>query len=478
MDSNQFDELARTLGSMRTRRGAIRTAIAGLVGAAGAAAAIPDVLGKKKKRGKKKPDTKAQERCTDAQKKRGCVNCRGVGKPCNNSPGKNCCIEGLQCLGDNASGGSAGRCGTCPANQTLCPGVNGAADTCCTRNQQCVGGVCTPAAVCNAQTCPNGCCAGTTCVAYASQGSGQCGAGGAACAACPQGQDCIQGVCTPAAVCNSETCPSGCCAGTTCIALINQDADQCGTDGEACAACPEGQDCIQGICAPLTVCDAETCSNGCCEGTTCVRYAAQDDEQCGTEGEECAACPEGQDCALGICTPQVVCTSQNCANGCCQNGTCVPFSEQGAGVCGSNGGTCAACPAGQECIQGACTPQVTCARRNEDCTNVDCCNTGDTCVPVGKNGHVCQPVTPPPIKCAHVGRNLIPGQRCCPRLHKEKGKCVINRWDHCDPSNRGRSSFCERGTRCAGGRLSPHKTPVCVPNKKRRGRGSERTLTS
>ncbi|MGI9255041.1 MAG: hypothetical protein ACR2J8_14960 [Thermomicrobiales bacterium] len=69
--------------------------------------------------------------------------------------------------------------------------------------------------------------------------------------------------------------------------------------------------------------------------------------------------------------------------------------------------------------------------------------------------------------CVHVDGRPGKGERCCERLHLEKGRCVINRWDHCDQSTGGRRSGCEKGTTCEGGRTSPHHQEVCVPKSQR-----------
>jgi hypothetical protein len=57
------------------------------------------------------------------------------------------------------------------------------------------------AAACNATSCPDGCCNGATCKAYASETNSLCGKGGAACAACPNGETCS----TTAGTCSTVT---------------------------------------------------------------------------------------------------------------------------------------------------------------------------------------------------------------------------------------------------------------------------------
>src|SRR5205085_1316346 len=80
------------------------------------------------------------------------------------------------------------------------------------------------------QTCTSGCCAGSTCTTPSVTA---CGAGGGACTACNPNL--------------ADRCTAGVC--------------KCGS-GAACAA---GQVCQSGSC----VCSAASCSNGCCFGTSC-----------------------------------------------------------------------------------------------------------------------------------------------------------------------------------------------------------------
>ena len=87
---------------------------------------------------------------------------------CNGNPN-----DGCQCI----NGPSPCPCGT----MTCTNGKPGACVTTCTATQVCSSaGQC----VCNATSCPNGCCNGNTCVMYTSQSGSACGAGGMACAAC------------------------------------------------------------------------------------------------------------------------------------------------------------------------------------------------------------------------------------------------------------------------------------------------------
>src|SRR5439155_12651582 len=116
---------------------------------------------------------------------------------------------------------------------------------------------------CTAQSCANGCCNGDTCILGTSQF--QCGGGGAACMNCGAGAD---------------TCTNGVC--------------KCGNN----AACPLGQTCNLGACAP-TPCNAMTCPNGCCDGNTCTQPSPA---KCGSGGSICLDCAVRADaCTNGMC---------------------------------------------------------------------------------------------------------------------------------------------------------------------------------
>lgn len=93
-----------------------------------------------------------------------------LGNDANCNSAKN---EGCQCI----NGPIACPCGTA----TCTNGKPGACNSICTAGQ-----VCNSAnqCVCNAASCPNGCCKGNTCMAYASQSPNACGADGGACAVC------------------------------------------------------------------------------------------------------------------------------------------------------------------------------------------------------------------------------------------------------------------------------------------------------
>jgi hypothetical protein len=183
--------------------------------------------------------------------------------------------------------------------------------------------------VCDAASCPNGCCtAAGACEAYASESNTSCGAAGASCAACASGQECNKsnGQC----VCDGTSCPTGCCNGTTCTPYSTETPTKCGAGGAACASCANGVcDTTNGTCH----CDANTCLNGCCNGGltgTCSAYGSQNNGACGSGGATCGSCGGGT-CTLhqnGLgqqfedCTP--VCNPVG------QSGTGTNCTQQGA----------------------------------------------------------------------------------------------------------------------------------------------------
>ena len=223
---------------------------------------------------------------------------------------------------------SAGMC--MPGNTTSGCGTGGGACQQCAPGQSCSGGTCT--STCDAASCPNGCCAGATCVVRTVSA---CAPGGAACAACdpaaadncnpmgfcacglnpscPPGSTCSGGACV-AAGCNPMSCPNGCCVGATCVA---RSVMACGPGGAACMACnpivadncspsgscacgsgpacANGQHCAAGAC----VCDATSCANGCCAGSTCLLGVTA--MACGANGSACVSC-----------VPPTSCTNQHC----------------------------------------------------------------------------------------------------------------------------------------------------------------------
>ena len=117
-----------------------------------------------------------------------------------------------------------------------------------------------------------------------------CGSGGAACIACAAGQ-----------ACNLST---GQCVGRGLLPKwllqrLDLRALRIGVEHfmrdrrRGLRACAAGQESQQEH--GTVVCDATSCPNGCCSGSTCVPYASEWNSSCGTGGAACAACASGQE---------------------------------------------------------------------------------------------------------------------------------------------------------------------------------------
>ncbi|MGA9523093.1 MAG: hypothetical protein WBV82_16615, partial [Myxococcaceae bacterium] len=235
-------------------------------------------------------------------------------------------VEGQDAGSDDGGedGQDAGSCLGCdPARSDGCsPGVgcrcgDGAS---CGDGQRCAGGLC----VCDATSCAGGCCDGDVCVGPSTS---SCGTGGGSCVACAETAD----------TCSSE----GTCA--------------CGTG----PACEDGQRCLGGAC----ICDAKSCVDGCCDGTTC--RSGDLDTSCGAGGSACESCPSVETCMSGVCSG---CNAQTCPGGCCSGSTCISPS---LGACGSGGAACIACGGEGD----HCSPDGACR-----CGSGPTCGSGQRCV--------------------------------------------------------------------------------------------------
>ena len=161
------------------------------------------------------------------------------------------------------------------------------------------GGTGSDGGVCNATTCPNGCCTSSgTCQTTTT--AARCGRGGQLCQVCTQGNTCVTGACTPCNGCvdiSTGTCKSG-----------TVDAE-CGKTGAFCQRCDTttGQSCQAGLCQGGANCNASTCPTGCCDGNNCVQPGSWSNAQCGAGagGAACTACRGSQVCDAadaGMCT--------------------------------------------------------------------------------------------------------------------------------------------------------------------------------
>ena len=226
--------------------------------------------------------------------------------------------------------------------------------------------------LCNAASCPTGCCGNQT-VCNSGSANAACGRSGQTCIDCAaSGEQCVGGSCMAVAptTCTPQNC-AGCCEGNTCRA--GSDIKACGSNGGGCVYCPLGEACNGGTCAPSAGCDPQNCY-GCCLNGTC--YVGLDDMLCGQNGDKCVncngACEQTGQLGGGACTPiQSPCAK--CA-GCCDQpyDSCRPGTDNLA--CGSNGAGCAVCSDGGTCIGNACT-FGSCSSAN--CAG--CCDDYGTC---------------------------------------------------------------------------------------------------
>lgn len=175
--------------------------------------------------------------------------------------------------------------------------------------------------------------------------------------------------------CNASSCANGCCAPNgDCVTLLSQSNLVCGHAGETCGPCTGASgmcNTATGTCQPAQTCGPGNCS-GCCDGDTCLSSPQQNNSKCGGGGTACIACQGSNTCSNGACQAPT-CSASNCLNGCCNmNGTnCVPHAAQSSGVCGTQGNACAPCPQGQACnIAGQC---VATAALGSPCTQDSAC---------------------------------------------------------------------------------------------------------
>lgn len=345
--------------------------------------------------------------------------------------GKSC--GGGCCAGDtcnpaslSACGSGGGACAICDPRRTdrcvdgQCRCGMGAS---CAVGQACVGGLC----VCNAQSCPTGCCRNQAC--QAGNDAAACGSGGAACVACADGEGCAGGSCAGCA----KSCPGGCCSGATCNP---PKLATCGLGGAACVACDPGlaDGCVNGACAcgggkpclpgqacagGACTCSPQSCQNGCCFGSTCF------------VGVNCATCKAYHQ----GCTKNTDCCSNSCVAGTCD----VPAlaCKLAGGLCGGDGECCsrrcdlnldggkrcsgpnqcrpvgAPCAAANECCSLYCDPQTRLCAGGKVCqlAGGPCGNAVECCSNVCSAGR-CAAVGP----CASLGESCNGNGGCCSQV--------------------------------------------------------------
>jgi hypothetical protein len=272
-----------------------------------------------------------------------CVEC-AAGLDCVN---QQCVCNAMSCP-DGCCDTAAGPC--LPGNVDANCGDGGVICVACPSGQDCVNQQC----VCNATSCPNGCCTngpGNPGSCLPGNSNANCGDGGELCETCPTGETCVDGDC----VCNATSCPNGCCDTAAGPCLPGTANDNCGDNGVICVACPMGQTCVDQQCVG---CNATTCPNGCCDTANGPCLPGNTNADCGDNGEICVSCPMGQRCVNQEC----VCDATSCPNGCCTNGPGNPGTCQTSSntTCGTQGRLCIDCPDCQECRDGSCQFDESC----------------------------------------------------------------------------------------------------------------------
>ncbi len=312
-----------------------------------------------------------------------------------NQPGPGCTAPGrVCCQGTCCPAGTACANGVCLCGTVSCPG-----------GTVCANGAC----VCNAQSCPNGCCSngpGQPGTCLPGDTNQNCGTGGAICGGCASENVCVGQRC----VCNAQSCPDGCCANGPGQPGFCQNFDSaCGRNGEPCVDCQANANaCVDGIC----VCNGDSCGGCCSNGSgnpgTCEPPS---DTACGRFGAQCVACPAGYACANGAC----VCVAASCPTGWCANGPGQPGACHASSdfTCGVNGAQCADCGDNQNaCVNGACVCNAA------SCAGLNCCSSGPgnpgTCHPrtndtCGINGAQCVVCEERDQICDSNGQCIEPG---------------------------------------------------------------------
>lgn len=172
--------------------------------------------------------------------------------------------------------------------------------------------------------------------------------------ACPEGQTCDRGACGEASSCHDD-CTEGerTCHGNAVTACGHHDADDC-LDWGPPDACPEGESCNAGACAPVDAC-SDDCATGTCTGESYRACGQFDLDPCRDLGPPTSCVPDDP-CLEASCDPQKGCSSKplTCdeppGSACVDDSTLEVFEPVGS------------------CVQGSCT---------YDSTHVDCPNCPD-----------------------------------------------------------------------------------------------------
>jgi len=149
----------------------------------------------------------------------------------------------------------------------------------------------------------------------------------------------------------ASSCDGCCTSNGECIpvSVSSFDVHHCGQRGEICNDCGDpdaGWQCDLACFRVDPGCSPANCVAGCCWGAAFDRCALGTGvNACGTGGEPCALCAQGEQCVPqkkggGLCNDQSTCNSQSCG-GCCYQGVCAMGTEVTA--CGKGGVACQNC---------------------------------------------------------------------------------------------------------------------------------------
>ncbi len=345
-----------------------------------------------------------------------CADCTSVGAACVSpeaGPGGACTAPAATCNPRSCPLGCCNASGACVDGISVSNcGVGGAVCQTCSPGSICVNQMCTPSP-CTPQTCPTGCCDSTgSC--QSGEANAVCGTGGSACADCTS----TAGTCSTSQECLSPgqdggacNCPLGCCdAHNQCHPGASNT--QCGTNGTSCLDCTaSATQCSYGQCEqPLdaAVCNEQTCPTGCCDGYGLCQQGITN-TTCGNFGTACQDCfSYGFLCSNQQCaTPDGgrACGEYSCMMGCCDAlGNCQPGNTTQA--CGNVGEACVDCAtAGDVCTGGECVSPdggVLCSQSCSGCCDDHGeCHPGFTDTQCGGSGGACQDCTAlsPPSTC-------------------------------------------------------------------------------
>lgn len=305
------------------------------------------------------------------------------------------CVDAPWC-GDGDCNGSES-CFSCPADCQACCGNLTCDDefgeTCSNCESDCGiccgNGFCEPefgedCDLCGVDCACLGCgelCVAGSCHFVNCQGRecGEDGCGGS-CGDCAEHEACVEGACAYVPWCGDGACDPDedciscepdcgpCCGNGLCQEELGENCESCVSDC-ACPSC--GQECVQANCL-FTACDGRQCGDDGCQGS------------CGDCGEH-EACQDGTCvpvswCGNGVCDADEDChTCQQDCGTCCGNGVCEPLFDENCQYCPTD----CACGCGEVCLNLEC---VFTACNNKECGSSGCGTSCGTC-PLH---HLCQ----------------------------------------------------------------------------------------